>query len=42
MVVVQGFGDQFLHGGQVTTSVPAYVDPYALLLENNDPYYPTQ
>lgn len=37
-----GFGDQFIHGGEASQSVPAYVDPYALLLENyNDPYYPT-
>lgn len=42
VVGVQGFGEQFVHGGEASTSVPSYVDPYALLLDNyNDPYYPT-
>jgi len=39
--VLQGFGDQFIHSGESTSTLPQYVDPYDLLNEATvDPYYP--
>lgn len=39
--VLQGFGDQFIHSGSATSTLPEYVDPYDLLNEATvDPYYP--
>eukprot|EP00892_Ulva_mutabilis_P002805 jgi/Ulvmu1/12525/UM090_0012.1 len=40
---MQGYGDQFIHSGNTSSSLPQYVDPYELLNEPTvDPYYPIQ
>ena len=38
---LQAFGEQFIHSGTTSTSLPGFVDPYDLLAEPTvDPYYP--